>query len=174
MKKRRSVLGGVVLSGGEPCLYGDLPELVKEIKKMSLLVKLDTNGMLPAMLEKLFSRKETLPDYIALDLKLSPSRYSELIPAAAAENADTFNPAEALIKSAELIRESGINHEFRSLLLPSVLWPSIPGSSVSEAVYYFSEKDIQALTPLAGNSPWFFRPFQSGNCLDPAWNNLEN
>ena len=161
LRKRKAVLGGVVLSGGEPCLYNELPELIAEIKKLKLfrqdeqlLVKLDTNGMFPFMLEKLFTREETRPDYIALDLKVAPARYAELLPAAG-----SFDPAEALIRSAALIRHSGINHEFRTLALPGG---------------HITEKDIEALAPLAGNSPWFFRPFRGGNCLDPSWNNLGN
>ena len=144
IRKRRSVLGGVVLSGGEPCLYDELPALIEEIKRLSLPVKLDTNGTFPAMLENLFGREERRPNYIALDLKIAPARYGE--------------HGAALIQSAALIRASGIEHEYRTLALP--------GSFITEA-------DIEALAPLADNAPWYFRPFRGGNCLDPAWDNLE-
>lgn len=157
LNKRKAVLGGVVLSGGEPCLYDALAELIAEIKRIggtALRIKLDTNGMFPAVLEKLFSRREWKPDYIAMDLKLAPQRYSLLLPR---ESAAAFNPAEALTQSAALIRKSGIAHEFRSLNLPNG---------------FFSEKDIKALAPLAGNSPWHIRPFQGWNCLDPAWDGI--
>ena len=161
IKKRRSVLGGVVLSGGEPCLQEDLPLYISEIKKLTLPVKLDTNGTFPAMLEKLFSREETRPDYIALDLKISPARYRELC-----NNSEQMH--DKLIQSAELIRESGIAHEYRTLALPSVLRPSVlrPGA-------YITESDIEALAPLADNAPWYFRAFRGGNCLDSAWDSLE-
>ena len=158
LRKRRPVLGGVVLSGGEPCLQDDLPGFIIEIKKLGLPVKLDTNGMLPVMLMKLFNNEETRPDYIALDLKIAPHRYNELLPANLSRTSKGFNPAEALIQSAALIRESRIPHEYRSLVLP--------GS-------FFSEKDVEALAPLADNSPWYFRPFRGGNCLDPDWDSLE-
>ena len=151
--KRHSVLGGVVLSGGEPCLYEDLPGLIRKIKKLSLPVKLDTNGTLPLMLEKLFKQKETSPDYIAMDLKLAPERYAEL----GMRKEEGFLIAKVLTKSADMIRNSGIPHEFRSLKLPAD---------------YFTEKDIEALKPLAGLSPWNFRPFRGGNCLDPAWDDI--
>jgi pyruvate formate lyase activating enzyme len=149
IRKRRSVLGGVVLSGGEPCLCNELPDIVSEIKKISLPVKLDTNGTMPAMLEKLFSRDETRPDYIALDLKLAPLRYGEL----AAQN-----HGDNLVQSAALICGAGIAHEYRTLALPGG---------------FITGKDIEALSPLAGDAPWHFRPFRGGNCLDPAWDNLE-
>ena len=152
LHKRRSVIGGVVLTGGEPCLWDELPELITEIKKIKddssrpLLIKLDTNGMFPLMLETLFSREETRPDYISLDLKFSPSRYRELLPGrlekrqvhetgpggnnTANINIETtigkksasdssFDPGAALIKSSTLLRDSGITHEYRTLALPT-------------------------------------------------------
>jgi pyruvate formate lyase activating enzyme len=160
LKKRKAVLGGAVLSGGEPCLYGELPDLVNEIKKLRLKVKLDTNGMFPAMLEKLICSEESRPDYIALDLKIAPSRYAELLPAPLrSKNIPCENmPEQAIIQSAALIRESGIPHEYRSIALPGG---------------FITEKDIEELAPLADMSQWYFRPFSSGSCLDPAWNNLE-
>jgi pyruvate formate lyase activating enzyme len=163
VRKRGAVLGGVVLSGGEPCLWDGLPELISEIKKIKtsngpLGVKLDTNGMFPAMLEKLFSREETRPDYIAMDLKLAPPRYAELLPAAASFDPASFDPARALLQSAALIRSSGLSHEFRSLKLPGG---------------FFGEEDRLALAPLAGDSPWQFRDFIGGNCIDPAWDKPE-
>jgi pyruvate formate lyase activating enzyme len=146
IEKRRAVLGGVVLSGGEPTLYHDLAALVAHIKALGLPVKLDTNGMAPQVLETLFRQRETTPDYIALDLKLAPARYATLGP----ENA-----AARLKESAALIHAAGVAHEFRSLALPAD---------------FFTDNDIQALAPLVDDAPWVFRLFQPGNCLDPAWN----
>jgi pyruvate formate lyase activating enzyme len=174
IEKRKRVLGGVVLSGGEPCLYGDLPALVRRIKaqdKLGLPVKLDTNGTFPAVLEELLSQPDTRPDYIAMDLKIAPARYAELLLRSKNETAtgntgaaggidgsaayaDSNTEAAALQKSAALIRASGIAHEFRSLILPGG---------------FFGPADKEALAPLAGDSPWNFRPFRPGNCLDPAW-----
>ena len=167
IKKRREVLGGVVLSGGEPCLQNELPDFIAEIKKIPLAVKLDTNGMVPAMLEKLFARKETSPDYISLDLKIAPARYEEISPgffshkgtmAQCEKNKQKKNLGDKLIESAALIRKSCIAHEYRTLALPSG---------------FITESDIEALAPLADNSPWYFRPFRGGNSIDPAWDSLE-
>ena len=166
LKKRKSVLGGVVISGGEPCLWEGLPSLIEEIKKLPLAVKIDTNGMFPGVLEKLICREETRPDYIAMDLKLAPDRYKELLPKGQpidnyslyTEHLSLpFNPGEALIQSAVLVRTCGIAHEFRTLMLPGG---------------HFTEKDRQALAPLAEGSVWRFRPFRGGNCLDPAWDKM--
>ena len=167
LQKRHSVLGGVVLSGGEPCIQAGLPDIIAEIKKIALSlgrtafpVKLDTNGMFPAMLENLLNREETRPDYIALDLKLAPPRYSEILPESGRVSglSNMFDPGGALLQSAALIRGSGLAHEYRTLALPGGL---------------VSEKDIEALASLADEAPWYFRPFRSGNCLDPAWDNPE-
>jgi pyruvate formate lyase activating enzyme len=167
VEKRKNILGAVVLSGGEPTLYPDLGGLIGRIKKTGLLVKLDTNGMSPGVLERLFETERSRPDYIAMDLKLAPSRYGELLPGKAPAGSAGKNEAgrtarlagagEALKRSASLIRGSGIAHEFRSLALPSP---------------FFGPSDIEALRPLALSSPWHVRPFQRGNCLDPAWNTV--
>jgi pyruvate formate lyase activating enzyme len=155
IEKRRNLIGGVVLSGGEPTLYPGLPELIARIKAIGLRVKIDTNGMRPGVLENLFSDPSSTPDYIAMDLKLAPERYPELLPAPgpSADAADP-DPGERLRRSAELVRLSGIAHEFRSIALPPP---------------YFSKRDLEALAPLAGSSPWHIRPFVPGNCLDPGW-----
>jgi pyruvate formate lyase activating enzyme len=167
IEKRRPVLGGVVLSGGEPTLFAGLGAVMGRIKSLGLKVKLDTNGLLPEALEALFSAEETRPDYIAMDLKTSPERYGELLP----ENSrETAHPGEAVKRSAALIRASGIAHEFRSLVLPSKT--ALPGNTTLPEPYFGAEAQA-ALSPLAGNSPWHIRPFVPGNCLDPAWNNLK-
>ena len=153
LEKRRLVLGGVVLSGGEPTGFAELPALLGTIRGMGLSVKLDTNGMNPRSLERLFSRAETRPDYIALDLKLPPERYAALLPG----EKGGFDPAAALKQSALLIRESGIAHEYRTLALPG---------------NYLKVEELDALAPLAEGSPWYFRIFTPGNCLDAAWNSF--
>jgi pyruvate formate lyase activating enzyme len=156
LKKRRSVLGGVVLSGGEPTLLPSLPALVARIKEVGLLVKLDTNGMLPQALENMASAPETSPDYIALDLKVSPDRYAALLPDAPFGGKD--DPAERIKRSAALISASGIPHEYRSIALPN----------------FFTEEDIDALAPLVDAAPWYIRSFRAGNCLDPLWDTFES
>ena len=168
IEKRRNVLGGVVLSGGEPALFPDLGILISRIKSFGLKVKLDTNGLLPDVLKSLFDLEETRPDYIAMDLKTSPDRYAELLPGRNAKSSTTSekisNPGEAIKKSITLIRSSGIIHEFRSLTLP------LPPNK--EQKPFFEENDKAVLAALVGDSQWNIRPFVPGNCVDPAWNAL--
>jgi pyruvate formate lyase activating enzyme len=152
IQRRKKVLGGVVISGGEPTIHPALRVLIGEIHKLGLPVKLDTNGMNPSRLRELWRDRASQPDYIALDLKLAPGRYKELL-----SGSSTIDPAAALTESAALVRDSGVAHEFRSLALPDV---------------YFGTEALKALAPLTGNSPWHIRPFIPGNCLDPVWDSL--
>ncbi len=75
LKKRTGLLDAVCVSGGEPTLQKDLPELLKGIKTLGFSVKLDTNGSRPEVLKKLVA--EGLVDYVAMDVKNSPARYGE-------------------------------------------------------------------------------------------------
>jgi len=146
ISKRRTVLGGVVFSGGEALLSDDLEDSVSRVKREGLPVKLDTNGTLPERLEQLLRREETKPDYIALDLKIAPSRSAEL--------GTKIDYGRALALSAELISSYGVPHEYRSLALPE-------GA--------FGKDDVEALAPFVDESPWFFSAFKPGNCLDARW-----
>ena len=125
IEKRRNVIAGVVLSGGEPTLYTSLNTLIPQIKALGLAVKLDTNGLHPDVLETLLACADTRPDFIAMDLKIAPARYKELLPPCTLHPA----PSTLLTRSAEIISKSGIPHEFRSLNLPE---------------WYFGEKDKDA------------------------------
>jgi pyruvate formate lyase activating enzyme len=73
LSKRRNVLEGVCITGGEPTLYPDLPELAGKIKAMGFKVKLDTNGTNPAMMKAL--ARDHLIDFVAMDIKNSREKY---------------------------------------------------------------------------------------------------
>lgn len=77
LQKRRSVLTGVCITGGEPTIQQDLPDFVRRIKELGLLVKLDTNGSHPGMLSELID--EGLLDYVAMDIKHAPQQYLQTI-----------------------------------------------------------------------------------------------
>lgn len=77
LASRRGLLDAVCISGGEPTMQPDLPELLAQIKAMGFLTKLDTNGSRPEVLKELVSRN--LLDYVAMDIKNSPARYSQTI-----------------------------------------------------------------------------------------------
>lgn len=108
LEKRRGVLDGVCVTGGEPTFQPDLRELLYDIKSMGYLVKLDTNGYDPTQLDHLF--KEGLVDYVAMDIKNSQKKYAKT-----AGRADLDITRIKL--SADLIRESGLDYEFRTTVV---------------------------------------------------------
>lgn len=100
---RKGKLDGVCITGGEPTLYPNLTNLVRRIREMGFLVKLDSNGTVPEMLEHLL--REKLLDYVAMDIKNAPSRYAETC------GADVI---EYIKKSAALLKTGNIDYEFRT------------------------------------------------------------
>jgi pyruvate formate lyase activating enzyme len=104
LQERRSLLEGVVISGGEPTLLPELPELCRTIKAMGYAVKLDTNGSRPGVLKRLIG--EGSVDFVAMDIKTDPGRYAPLIRKA--------RRPEDLVESIGTILRSGIPHEFRT------------------------------------------------------------
>ncbi|MEK7520079.1 MAG: anaerobic ribonucleoside-triphosphate reductase activating protein, partial [Patescibacteria group bacterium] len=110
LRARRGFLDGVVITGGEPTIHRDLPEFIAKIKALGLLVKLDTNGVNPAMVARLIAR--TLVDYVAMDLKHVWERYNTIARVKKTEYAE--NPK----KTFAIIQSSGIDHEFRTTVLP--------------------------------------------------------
>lgn len=75
LKKRVGLLDAVCITGGEPTLQKDLPQLIAKIKELGYLVKLDTNGFKPEVLKSLV--EAGLIDYVAMDIKNCPARYGE-------------------------------------------------------------------------------------------------
>ena len=105
---------GVCITGGEPTLHTDLPELCSKIKQMGFLVKLDTNGTNPVMLKLLLDKN--LLDYVAMDVKapLTVEKYSK----AAGVNAKTL--LEKVKESINILINSGIDYEFRTTVVPTI------------------------------------------------------
>jgi len=73
LEKRKGLLEGVCITGGEPTLSTDLPSLMRKIRNMGYAIKLDTNGYRPDVLQQLVA--EGLVDYVAMDIKNAPGRY---------------------------------------------------------------------------------------------------
>ena len=107
LKKRRNVLQGVCITGGEPTLQVDLPDFILKVKELGYSVKLDTNGYKPEVLEDLL--QAGLLDYVAMDIKNSPSKY-ELTAGVGLE-------FQKIQKSVELLKSSKINYEFRTTVI---------------------------------------------------------
>lgn len=120
LKKRAHILTGVCITGGEPTLAKELPELIGVIRELGLCVKLDTNGSKPDVLEHLM--EEHLLDYIAMDIKGDKEHYGMIagFPDACAHRAECATsdfPLKLLEKSIGLIQSSGIPYEFRTTVV---------------------------------------------------------
>lgn len=113
LKTRVGKLDGIVITGGEPTLHKDLPEVIKQIKNLGFLVKLDTNGTNPEMLKTLIKNK--VIDYVAMDIKAPVEKYSKVVDA----KVDTDN----IIESIEILKNSKINYEFRTTIVKKQLLP---------------------------------------------------
>lgn len=110
LKKRKGKLEGVCVTGGEPTIQAGLLVFLRKIKELGFLVKLDSNGTNPAVLEKAFSQK--LVDFVAMDIKNCLENYKKTCGA----NVDL----EKISASVELIRNSKIPYEFRTTVVPGI------------------------------------------------------
>jgi len=105
LNKRRNVLGGVCISGGEPTIHENLSEIIDLIHSSGLKVKIDTNGTRPEILRQLEV------DFIAMDLKTSSGKYPLL----------GFGEKKKIIESVNWIKSSGIPHMFRTTIVPEIV-----------------------------------------------------
>ena len=105
LNKRKGLLDGVCITGGEPLLHRDLKALLKEIKAAGFAVKLDTNGMFPDRLKEYAA--EGLIDYVAMDIKNAPARYGETVRCKGMD----FAP---LSESIAFLLEGSVDYEFRT------------------------------------------------------------
>ena len=101
--KRRKVLEGVVISGGEPTLHEGLFSFCATVKSLGYAVKLDTNGSRPEVLRLLLQAE--LLDYVAMDVKADPEQYPAILCPQGA--------GDTILRSMALLEESRIPHEFR-------------------------------------------------------------
>ncbi len=111
LEKRRGILEGVCITGGEPTLEPDLKRFILRCRNLGYAVKLDTNGYRPETLEKLL--REGLLDYVAMDIKASLSHYGE---AAGCPNLDV----EKIRESVRLLQSARVGYEFRTTVVKGI------------------------------------------------------
>lgn len=144
LEKRRGILDGVVITGGEPLLHRDIPAFLEKVKARGFAVKLDTNGSFPELLETLV--KNGLVDYVAMDIKNAPSLYGKT---AGVPEID-LSP---IVRSKEFLMSCGIDFEFRTTL--------VKGLHTQESV-------TELARFIAGDEKFFLQQFKnSGNLLLP-------
>ena len=110
---RRGKIDALTVTGGEPTIQSDLIDFIKLVRKMGYLIKLDSNGSLPENLARMLDLG--IVDYIAMDVKASPERYAEV-------TRSDIAPGN-IMRSIDLIMNSGIDYEFRTTIVPSFTAP---------------------------------------------------
>ena len=142
LDNRKEKLEGVCITGGEPTIQYDLIDFALKIKEKGFLVKLDTNGTRPDILKKMIDLK--LVDYIAMDIKNSPRKYTKT---SRVKNIDI----ERIKLSAELVRNSRLDYEFRTTVVPGM----------------HSLEDFKTIGRwLEGSRRYFLQRFRSTGVLD--------
>lgn len=149
LKKRSHLLDGVVITGGEPTIHGrELLNFTQQVKKLNYLIKLDTNGTNPELLEKLITENQV--DYIAMDLKSSDNELNKFIQ----NKKEQANIRQSL---KILKRLNNLSHpviEFRTTLHPHL---------------HNEKKFIDMLELIEGTSLYVLQTFRNKKTLDPAY-----
>lgn len=139
LKTRIGKLDAVVITGGEPTLQSNLVKFIEKIKEMDYLIKLDSNGTNPKILEELMSKN--LIDYIAMDIKAPISKYNLITN----RNIDQFS----ILESINIIKNAPIGNEFRTTAVKSQLsfedFEEI-GKMISGAQKYYLQEFVPTKT----------------------------
>mgnify|MGYP003290892254 CR=1 FL=1 len=145
LKKRKNVLSGICITGGEPTLQSDLEEFIKKVRSLGYKIKLDTNGYHPKLIANLLT--QNLLDYIAMDIKSGYSNYAKV------SGVPNLN-MKHIEESISLIENSGIPYEFRTTVVKEL----------------HTETDFKEITlMLSSQSPYFIQSFKdSSNILNPG------
>lgn len=149
LEKRKGIVEGVCITGGEPLLHGEnLLVFIKKIKAMGLKVKIDTNGTFPEYL------KQAEVDYIAMDIKTAIDKYFPLF-----SSADRIEEQKKnILQSINYIKNSGIPYEFRTTVVPGLVTP----------------EDINTIAShlLSDTNNYVLNQFRPQNALDPSYRSL--
>lgn len=142
LAERRGFIDGVVVTGGEPTLAAGLLPLLHGVRALGLLIKLDTNGLAPQVLQRVLA--DELVDFIACDLKTAPTRYPEL--------GCQQTQLAAVAESLALLLSARVPVEFRTTCMPGLV----------EAA------DIEAMgRTIAGGRDWVLQQFVPSHAMEP-------
>ena len=134
LESRKGLIEGVAITGGEPCLHKELPELIRKIRAAGYAVKLDTNGYHPAMLKSIL--EEGLVEYVAMDIKNCEEKYPLTC---GVEHVDM-----AVIKeSISLLMNGSTDYEFRTTVIDELHEPEDfekIGALIGGAKRYFLQR----------------------------------
>jgi len=148
ISRRAGFIDSVTITGGEPTINPDIIDFMRRVKKTGVSVKLDTNGYRPDVLSVIIGEK--LADYIAMDIKAAPYNYAM---ASCINNPDV----SVIERSARLIIDSGIKHEFRTTVVPGIV----------------EKKDINHIGKMVSGAPVFvLQQFANKETLSPGMVNI--
>lgn len=111
LEKRKGILEGLVITGGEPLMQNDIADFCEKVKKLGYLLKIDTNGMYPEKLKELIDKK--LIDYVAMDIKASKKKYDKLT--------NVKVDIKKIEESIKILQNSKLDYEFRTTFVPELL-----------------------------------------------------
>lgn len=141
LESRKKYVDAVVVTGGEPLMHSDIPQFLKKLKEREFVIKLDTNGFFPDVLEK------SLPylDYVAMDVKASAEKYVLL----------GANDISNYLRAIEMLKQESVDYEFRTTVVPG----------------FVNKEDIPKIGELIKGAKRFaFQQFVPGDTLDKAFN----
>jgi pyruvate formate lyase activating enzyme len=148
LKERQGLLQALCITGGEPTLQPDLISFLKKVKDLGYLIKLDSNGSNPKILQEIIKKK--LVDYLAMDVKTIPQKY-HLVTLGQV-------PLENILESINLIKESDIDYEFRTTVAPEIV----------------TKEDIfQIVDLIKPAQAYFLQVFKGIKTLDPRFSQLK-
>ncbi len=145
LEKRKGILDGVVITGGEPLLQNDIEDFLKKIKKIGYDIKLDTNGTFPEKLISLVNKG--LVDYVAMDIKNCKEKYNET---AGVSNVNY----EDIQKSIDFLMMGFVDYEFRTTVVNELHTIQDIGAiaqSIKGAKKYFLQSFVDSGDIIGGN-----------------------
>lgn len=143
MRRHKKIADGVCVTGGEPTIHPDLPAFLARLKGEGFRVKLDTNGVNPAMIDALF--RDRLVDYVAMDLKHAWRKYATVT------GVEQARATENCERTFRLIQASGIPHEFRTTMYPGM---------------HTEDEIVEISTQLNDGERYAVQPIRYGKTLD--------
>ncbi|KUK03715.1 MAG: Anaerobic ribonucleoside-triphosphate reductase activating protein [Thermotoga sp. 50_1627] len=147
--RKRNITNRVVITGGEPTVHDDLLKFVRRLKRNNYLVKLDTNGSNPRMVEDLLANG--LLDYVALDIKSGIEKFPTVTGLSEESAKEMF---KNVLETLRLLKRYSVPHEVRTTYVPGLL----------------DERDIAEIKELVGDSTWYLQRFRPQKTLRPFTN----
>ncbi|MBI4139125.1 anaerobic ribonucleoside-triphosphate reductase activating protein [Candidatus Uhrbacteria bacterium] len=144
LRRHRNMIEGVCITGGEPTIHRDLPDFLRLLRREGVLIKLDTNGVNPPMIERIIA--ERLVDYVAMDVKHTWEKYNLIV------RSGNIRIGDRCRRTFEIIQEGGIPHEFRTTVYPG----------------FHTEDDLLRIGAyFQSGERYVLQPIRYGKTLDP-------